>query len=230
MDLQRVRIRTTFWVSVVASPFYVAAGMQAWSREIHWVAAGTVVGLVLCIWTGFKARKVTAGWRPPWPIGLFLLVFLTAVTWSGYGGGYGVAWLVCVPPLALLIHGTRTGSVLTAVMFVVLVIGLANDSMVAPATVSDPFRLRFGAAYLLIAATCITYSAATDWYGRRLDEASEEVASLRALLTMCSHCKRVRIDAEWRAIEAFLDQEKRLRISHSICPRCVGEHYPELVE
>ncbi|MEZ6036033.1 MAG: hypothetical protein R3F29_01045 [Planctomycetota bacterium] len=228
MRLQQTRIRTAFVVSLLTPPVYALVAWQAWQRGVAWVSIGCSVGLALSIGTAWRTRDASAPGRPPYGITAFLVVFLGALVCTGYGGGYGAAWLLCTPPLALLILGTRVGAAVTAVMFAILLIGLGNHDMVSEQTVNEPFRLRLAAAYLVIAATCLAYSAATDWYGRKLDEASAEIESLRALLTMCAHCKRVRVEGEWRTIESFLDREQKLRFSHGICTHCADEHYPEL--
>lgn len=230
MRIQQTRIRTTFIASLVTPPVYAAVAWQAWQRDVAWVAICCVIGLILSLATAWTTRNAaaTTRQRPPYLITAFLVAFLTALVWTGYGGGYGAAWLLCAPPMALLILGTRLGTAVTAAMFAVLVTGLTDHAMVSEATVNAPFRVRLVLAYVVIAATCLAYSAATDWYGRRLSEASAEIESLRALLTMCAHCKRVRVEGEWRTIESFLDREQKLRFSHGICTYCADEHYPEL--
>ena len=214
MRLQQTRIRTTFVVSLVTPPVYAAIAWQAWSRGVAWVAAGCLIGLALSLATAWRARRATAEWRPPRVITAFLVVFLGALVFTGYADGVGAAWLVCAPPLALLILGTRVGTIVTAAMFAILAIGFTDASMVTTRTASADFRLRLAIAYVIIAATCVAYSVATDWYGRRLREANQEIESLRALLTMCAHCKRVRVESEWSTIERFLDREKQLRFQH----------------
>lgn len=233
MQLQRVRIVTTLLTSVITPPVYALVAYQACSRGVYWVAGCAAVGLALSLrtaWAARRALRAPAEWRPPRAITAFLVLFISAVVLTGYGGGYGAAWALCAPPLALLVHGTCVGSAITIGMFGVLVVGLTNPSMVSSEIVAEPFRLRIGIAYVVIAAACIASSGATDWFSRRLGEAHEEIHSLRALLTMCAHCKRVRVDGEWDTIERYLDREQQLRLSHGVCDLCAKEHYAEIME
>lgn len=231
MQLQRVRILTVFLVSIVTAPVYVLVGAQAWSRGVSWVVACIVVGLLASIWNARHAWRALAApqrWRPSPTITAFLALFVTALVLTGYADGVGVIWCLCAPPLALLVHGTRVGGLVTAGMFVVLVVGLCSTATIDERMLAAPLRLRIGIAYVVIAASCLAASGASDWFHRKLGEASEELESLRAMLTMCAHCKRVRVDDSWSSIESFLDREQKLRFSHGVCEHCMQRHYPEM--
>ncbi len=48
---------------------------------------------------------------------------------------------------------------------------------------------------------------------------------LEGLLHMCSFCKSISIDGQWLPFEQYLQQNSKLRLSHSLCPDCACEHY-----
>lgn len=61
--------------------------------------------------------------------------------------------------------------------------------------------------------------------------ALEDVKTLRSLLPICSYCKDIRNDqGYWRGVEEYFSTITDARFSHSICPRCVREHYPDMGE
>jgi PAS domain S-box-containing protein len=67
---------------------------------------------------------------------------------------------------------------------------------------------------------------------RELQAALAEVRSLRAILPICSYCKRVRDDENyWQSVEAYISEHTDTRFSHGICPSCFErEVEPQLDE
>jgi phosphoserine phosphatase RsbU/P len=72
--------------------------------------------------------------------------------------------------------------------------------------------------------------------GRRLVEADNElrralaqIKTLRALLPICSTCKKIRADeGYWQRVEEYLYEHAGVLFSHSICPECKDELFLEL--
>ncbi len=55
-----------------------------------------------------------------------------------------------------------------------------------------------------------------------------ELQELRGLLSICSHCKRIRNDqGEWEQLESYISHHSRADFSHGLCPECLREHYPD---
>jgi PAS domain S-box-containing protein len=62
-----------------------------------------------------------------------------------------------------------------------------------------------------------------------LESAVREVRTLRGLLPICSHCKKVRDDAgRWIEVEQYVRARTEAQFTHGICPECVERHFPEL--
>ena len=60
-------------------------------------------------------------------------------------------------------------------------------------------------------------------------KATMEVKKLSGLLPICAVCKKIRDDkGYWNRIKAYIRDHSEAEFSHSICPECVKEHYPEL--
>jgi hypothetical protein len=55
------------------------------------------------------------------------------------------------------------------------------------------------------------------------------VVYLESMIVLCAWCRRVRLDAAWISIEAFL-REHRAETSHGMCPECATRLDAELVE
>lgn len=60
-----------------------------------------------------------------------------------------------------------------------------------------------------------------------LRSALHEVETIKGLLPICSHCKKIRDDdGSWRELEEYLSRTSELTFSHGICPHCRNELYP----
>ena len=63
-----------------------------------------------------------------------------------------------------------------------------------------------------------------------LQVALEEVRSLRGILPICSHCKKIRDDkGYWNQIESYIHKHSDVEFSHSICQECAEKYYPDMV-
>ncbi len=66
---------------------------------------------------------------------------------------------------------------------------------------------------------------------RNLTEAHEQVKTLSGIMPICMYCKEIRDDqGYWNQIESFISKYSEAQFSHSICPKCLREHYPEFKE
>ena len=62
-----------------------------------------------------------------------------------------------------------------------------------------------------------------------LQDALAKVKTLSGLMPICASCKKIRDDkGYWRQIEAYIRDHSEAEFSHSICPECKKELYPEL--
>jgi len=63
----------------------------------------------------------------------------------------------------------------------------------------------------------------------KLEEALAKVKKLSGLLPICASCKKIRDDkGYWNQIESYIRDHSEAEFSHSICPECAKELYPDL--
>jgi len=63
---------------------------------------------------------------------------------------------------------------------------------------------------------------------KRFSDYLSEIQTLRGILPICSNCKKIRDDkGYWNQIEAYISDHSEAQFSHSICPECAKELYPE---
>jgi len=64
---------------------------------------------------------------------------------------------------------------------------------------------------------------------RELQETLAHVEQLRGILPICAWCKKIRDDSKyWSSVEDYFGQHCKTIFSHSVCPECSKEHFPEL--
>jgi transcriptional regulator with GAF, ATPase, and Fis domain len=64
-----------------------------------------------------------------------------------------------------------------------------------------------------------------------LEHALSEIKTLRSILPMCSHCRKVRDDeGVWSRLEAYVMDHAGTHFSHGLCPDCLRELYPEIAD
>ncbi len=63
----------------------------------------------------------------------------------------------------------------------------------------------------------------------KLKIAMDHIKQLQGMLPICSVCKSIRDDkGYWNRIESYISDHSEVEFSHSICPTCARELYPEL--
>ncbi len=63
----------------------------------------------------------------------------------------------------------------------------------------------------------------------QLSDYISEIQTLRGILPLCSFCKKIRDDkGYWEQVDVYIHKHSQADISHSICPDCAKEHYPDL--
>jgi len=61
------------------------------------------------------------------------------------------------------------------------------------------------------------------------EQALLEIKQLRGFLPICSSCKQIRDDqGYWNQIESYIRDHSEVEFSHSLCPDCAKELYPDL--
>jgi len=62
-----------------------------------------------------------------------------------------------------------------------------------------------------------------------LSSALTKVKQLSGLLPICSNCKKIRDDkGYWNQIETYISRNSEADFSHSLCPECLAELYPDI--
>lgn len=58
-----------------------------------------------------------------------------------------------------------------------------------------------------------------------------ELIHLKSIIPICAKCKKIRNDKNyWENVESYISKYLDISFSHSICPDCIKELYPEIAE
>lgn len=61
---------------------------------------------------------------------------------------------------------------------------------------------------------------------KEIEAALEEIRTLRGILPICMHCKRIRTgDGCWEIVEKYVQDHTHARFSHSLCEECCKKYY-----
>lgn len=64
-----------------------------------------------------------------------------------------------------------------------------------------------------------------------LQRALQEIKKLQGILPLCSFCKKIRDDkGYWEQVDVYIHKYSDADISHSICPECMKQNYPDEYE
>ena len=50
---------------------------------------------------------------------------------------------------------------------------------------------------------------------------------LEGFLHVCAGCKKIQVEDSWIQIEEYISRHSQVKFSHSMCPDCIKEYYPE---
>lgn len=63
---------------------------------------------------------------------------------------------------------------------------------------------------------------------RQLRDALGQIKTLRGIIPICSHCRKIRDDSGyWNLLENYIRENSEAEFSHGICPSCLREFYGE---
>lgn len=89
---------------------------------------------------------------------------------------------------------------------------------------SISLTLFFNLALCLVVTALVVFlvKLSVKRYLRRID-------TLRGIVPICSYCKEIRDDqGYWNQVEAYVAKYTDAQFSHSICPKCMKKHFPDV--
>lgn len=79
-----------------------------------------------------------------------------------------------------------------------------------------------------VADRTLELARANEELERLVAERTAEIKTLRGVLPICSHCKKIRDDrGAWNQLEAYISAHTDVLFSHGICAECREKHFPQ---
>lgn len=147
------------------------------------------------------------------------------------------------------------GALLSLLAFFVIIIAAINDILAVNNIINSEQMLPIGLVVFFIAQSFTLaqkFSSALnreedlshelEELNEKLEEKVEnrtielklaisEIKQLTGLLPICAKCKKIRDDkGYWNQIEEYLSEHSDAVFSHSMCPHCIKELYPEITD
>lgn len=64
----------------------------------------------------------------------------------------------------------------------------------------------------------------------KLEQAIEEIKTLKGIIPICCICKKIRNDEDyWEQVESYIQKHTDASFTHGYCPKCIKEHYSDYV-
>jgi phosphoserine phosphatase RsbU/P len=94
--------------------------------------------------------------------------------------------------------------------------------------ITKPFNDKELKARIQVAERVINIQSSLSEKIAELEGAVKHIKTLQGILPICMHCHKIRNDQEaWEKLESYLSDHAEIEFSHSICPTCLHEIYPE---
>lgn len=173
-----------------------------------------------------------------------LLICITYFYCVSIGAGEETVlyWAFFFPPLFFFFFGQWEGGGWSLFFFFCVSLIMTMPSWFDSYIYEQIQLSRFAIAFPIVAVLCFGMESSRYIFGRLLDEKNElllqekerletalnEIKTLGGLIPICSNCKKIRNDeGYWEQVDIYLRKRSSAQFSHSICPGCVKELYPD---
>ena len=151
--------------------------------------------------------------------------------------GSAILWMYSFPIVIFMIVGKKEGLFWITILFS---IAIAILYFPPPHTFHYQFgtKVRFPLSFLLVSIFSyyiedirIRTHISLMEEEKQSQKYLEEIKTLRGILPICSHCKKIRNDeGVWNRLESYITEHSEAEFTHSVCPNCIKELYPDLAD
>jgi len=216
---------------VLTPSIYLFACVNLWTG--HWQDNWPPLILATCMLFLLATMRLQPTITIPFRvIALLALVTLGYELQIGGGDGYAFVWFYCFPMVVFYVAGLREGLfwVAASMLLVAAILLFSSAREIYGTTASFRFLLTYG----IVAVISRGLESSRAHYYRELlaeknslEQAVQQIKTLRGMLPICSSCKSIRDDqGYWSQIETYLNDHSEAKLSHGICPACLELLYP----
>ncbi len=63
-----------------------------------------------------------------------------------------------------------------------------------------------------------------------INKLRKRIRILEGFIPICANCKKIRDQKEWKAVEQYIQEYSLAQFSHSLCPQCLQDLYPDVAK
>jgi phosphoserine phosphatase RsbU/P len=94
--------------------------------------------------------------------------------------------------------------------------------------VTKPFDTEELRARIAVGRRMVELQLTLNTHVDELQKSLAQVKKLEGILPICGFCHKIRDDQDaWQRIDEYITEHSEVQFSHSLCPDCLNEHYPE---
>lgn len=173
---------------------------------------------------------------------LFTAVLFYSIT-RGLNDGYGILSFFVFPLVLFFFLGKKDGLIWLIIVSIAWAFIFINPNLFPDMKFKGSFTIRFVSTFLLVSFFSYLIESFRERTQKklvkermklveekeRLLKAMDEIKILRGILPICSYCKSIRNDnGYYEQIEKYIHDHSGVDFSHTICPKCLNEHFPDL--
>lgn len=229
---------------IIGGMFIAVFAIVAFTIGDYWLLFIDCIVLVLLV-SAVLYLRTTHNYTLVSRMGLFLTgcYFFFLIVYGGVSQ-LTYMWAYTFPIVALFFLGSFYGSIAVLVLLALAATAFALDDTIPFITQYSPaLKFRFIMVYTVLFLFALIKERLREIIQKRLKQvhaekealisdlktALNEVRILRGILPICANCKKIRNDGGyWEQVEHYISSHSEARFSHSLCPDCVQDLYPQL--
>ena len=166
------------------------------------------------------------------------LIILSAIGWFDYVTGYDlhVFAFYFIPAWMIGWHvGFRSGAYMALIAAGTWFLAdyKSGHPYSSPAISGWNALMEFIACLVVatIASVVRTQLRAQEKLNAEIFETMAQIKRLEGLLPICASCKQIRNErGEWEVMEKYISAHSQAQFSHSVCPACARQFYPQYLD
>lgn len=121
--------------------------------------------------------------------------------------------------------------VFAAVLTIFVCLTIANEVLDLPHYMfgDEPttYHQRKGEVIVEIFTYFVVILFSYHYFRRKIEK---EIKILEGFIPICANCKKIRHDINWQTLEEYISANSLATFTHSICPDCVTQLYPDYAD
>ena len=239
---QSVRLTNLMaFVSMLSTaPFLVIYILASQIPAVFVSCCGIICYLLTLLYNHYQLFKLARIWQL-----LFFSIHLFVLASIVFTRETGLHYILfIIPPAAFLIISYKNyfdKIILSSIAFIFILVcefTTVSQPMVVLSDAMNRALTIFSVVSLFLGLTAFVwlftygihhYQRSREALIAKLDKSLKEITQLQGILPICANCKKIRDDkGYWNQIESYISDHSEAVFSHSICPECAAELYPEL--